>query len=413
MYTRGKARQEAVLSNSETEDEYAEAPELGQACSPPRQDHSTRKKKEPNARRKLIVHEVTDDTSQNETDTDVTMVQRSSPQSRPRQRLTKRKSNRMKSSQGKGDGQVNQTTDNESASDSGSQLTTGLTQAKETMKSFMDVFMSTMVTMQGMLTSTKRMIQEKVSPRPERSNTIVQSEEDTRSRSSPTNNHSKSKSKSKESVKSQESKSKILPECQNDSETGENTDESTTDDEQESTVSMATSKLFTKKNRQDNTGTCKLPVYTGTEKWQVWHSRLEAVASLYGWNEKQKLKQMLPRLQGAAAEYVYSQLKPTVLTDYQLLVKEMKSRFGIIETRKTYLTKFNRRVQNKGESPEDYAADLKRLYDKAHPDRDVNTKQEDLVSHFLMGLYDEQSRIHVELNKDPKTIEEAVLHVAH
>lgn len=35
-------------------------------------------------------------------------------------------------------------------------------------------------------------------------------------------------------------------------------------------VSMATSRLFNK-NKNDNGGTCKLPVYTGTEKWQVLH----------------------------------------------------------------------------------------------------------------------------------------------
>ena len=79
----------------------------------------------------------------------------------------------------------------------------------------------------------------------------------------------------------------------------------------------------------------------------------------------------------------------------------------------TWLNAFDRRTQQRGESPEEFAAELKRLYDKAHPTRDSKAKQEDLVSHFLLGLVDEKARIHVELNKDPKTIKEAVLHVVN
>lgn len=65
------------------------------------------------------------------------------------------------------------------------------------------------------------------------------------------------------------------------------------------------------------------------------------------------------------------------------------------------------------ESPEEFAAELKRLYDKARPTRNTRTRREDLVSHFLAGLNDDQARIYVELNKDPQTLDEAVLHVVH
>ncbi|VDI20885.1 Hypothetical predicted protein [Mytilus galloprovincialis] len=51
--------------------------------------------------------------------------------------------------------------------------------------------------------------------------------------------------------------------------------------------------------------------------------------------------------------------------------------------------------------------DLKRLYDKAYKNRDFKTRQEDLLQKFLLGLQDYKARIHIELNKDPQTIEEA------
>ena len=58
-----------------------------------------------------------------------------------------------------------------------------------------------------------------------------------------------------------------------------------------------------------------------------------------------------------------------------------------------------------------YAAELKSLYSKAYPSRDGITRQEDLVSKFLLGLSSEKARLHVELNRTPKTIEEATRHV--
>ena len=44
---------------------------------------------------------------------------------------------------------------------------------------------------------------------------------------------------------------------------------------------------------------------------------------------------------------------------------------------------------------EEYTADLKRLYNKAHPSRDHQTREE-LLRRFLDGLSDSQARFHVE-----------------
>lgn len=96
---------------------------------------------------------------------------------------------------------------------------------------------------------------------------------------------------------------------------------------------------------------------------------------------------------------------------YKRLVKELQSRVGIIESSRTYQTKFRRRDQKNGEHAQEYAAELKRLYSKAYPKRDPLTKQEDLVSRFLLGLTREKARVRVELNRDPHTIEEAAEYV--
>ncbi|CAC5397557.1 unnamed protein product [Mytilus coruscus] len=69
------------------------------------------------------------------------------------------------------------------------------------------------------------------------------------------------------------------------------------------------------------------------------------------------------------------------------------------------------RTQKSNEDTADYAAELKRIYDKAYSNRHAKIRQEDLLQRFLMGLLDNEARIHIELTKDPKTIEEAVQEV--
>ncbi|KAK3588638.1 hypothetical protein CHS0354_038868 [Potamilus streckersoni] len=85
--------------------------------------------------------------------------------------------------------------------------------------------------------------------------------------------------------------------------------------------------------------------------------------------------------------------------------------YGSIEATKTYAGQFSRRKQKPGELAEEYAAELKRLYDKAHPNRDTMTGREDLLRRFLDGLYDDRARFQEEDVKEPNDIDEAVYHV--
>ncbi|CAC5417241.1 unnamed protein product [Mytilus coruscus] len=53
------------------------------------------------------------------------------------------------------------------------------------------------------------------------------------------------------------------------------------------------------------------------------------------------------------------------------------------------------------------------LYDKCYPHRDKRTRQENLLRKFLLGLQDENARMHVDLNRGPESIEEAVYFTIH
>lgn len=141
-------------------------------------------------------------------------------------------------------------------------------------------------------------------------------------------------------------------------------------------------------------------------------SLVESVAKLANWTSREKLQQLLPRIQGIAADIVFGQLKEETMASYENLVAEIESRFGTLENKRVYKTQFNNKRQGRNESLEEYAADIKRLYDWAHPNRDASTRQEDLISKCLQGLWDSKARQYIELHKEPTSIEEAVQQVA-
>ena len=157
----------------------------------------------------------------------------------------------------------------------------------------------------------------------------------------------------------------------------------------------------------------KLPPFTGKESWKVWFGRFEDVATMRGWNDDERLNELLPKLQGIAGEFTYEQLPREVRLDYPTLVQRLQSRFFKIETPRTVAVQFSHRQQRHNESPEDFAAELKRLYDKAFPNRDMQTRREDLLRRFLDGLRDPQAKYQVEFVKDPADIDQAVYEMVH
>lgn len=170
---------------------------------------------------------------------------------------------------------------------------------------------------------------------------------------------------------------------------------------------MSISSTNTQRTRRNNP---KLPPFTGKETWKVWYNRFEDVSVRQRWSADEKLDELLPRLQGTAGEFVYGQLSQSTRSDYKSLCDELSSRFRIVETSKASWVQFTHRNQLNGETVEEYAAELKKLYDKARVHRDHETRKEDLLRRFLDGLIDDKARFHVEFIKDPSDIDNAVYH---
>lgn len=157
----------------------------------------------------------------------------------------------------------------------------------------------------------------------------------------------------------------------------------------------------------------KLPAFTGNsqDNWKVWFSRFTTVADLNKWNETTRLSELVQRLQGTAAEFVFDEIPSDSISNFHSLVRELSLRFQSVETNKTFRVQFNKRVQRVGESVEDYSAELKRLYDKAYPGKNPEMRRQLLLQQFLNGLRDKQAKFAVEYFKEPCTIEEAIHNV--
>ena len=156
----------------------------------------------------------------------------------------------------------------------------------------------------------------------------------------------------------------------------------------------------------------KLPPFFGkSNEWKVWFSRFTAVANVNEWNDTTRLCELLQRLQGVAAEFVFDEISPDCRSNYNNLVRELDLRFKCVETHKSYRALLSKRTQHFGESVENYASELKRLYDKAYQGKNPEMRRTLLLQQFMSGLGDRQAKCAVEYFKEPSSIEDAVHNV--
>ena len=94
-------------------------------------------------------------------------------------------------------------------------------------------------------------------------------------------------------------------------------------------------------------------------------------------------------------------------------MQDLTTRFRVIRTARSFSAKLSIRSQKVGETAEEFAADLKMLYDKAHGFRDRMIRDDALVRRFYDGLRDDEIRFMVEYSKEPETIDEAVFQVVN
>ena len=187
-------------------------------------------------------------------------------------------------------------------------------------------------------------------------------------------------------------------------------DSSSSDSDSDSDSSDQSSQHSTRsKHKHQRSRKCS--TFHGDKKFSVWYNQFKE--SVKGLDEDEKLSELKSLMRGDAADFVFDQLPSKTRKSYKTLKRELKHRFRKIENPKTFAAIFSKRNQKSGESVEDYSAELKRLYDKAHPDRDGDTREDDLLRRFFDGLLDREASSQVEFVKLPQNIDVAVKETVH
>ena len=75
----------------------------------------------------------------------------------------------------------------------------------------------------------------------------------------------------------------------------------------------------------------------------------------------------------------------------KVLIKCVKHRFHKVESAKSYVTMFWKRVQKAFETEETYSAELKCIYGKAHLQTDCSAEDEDPLCRFFNGSLDQKT----------------------
>ena len=102
--------------------------------------------------------------------------------------------------------------------------------------------------------------------------------------------------------------------------------ESFTSEESEHGSSQLLSYSSQRSRRNTSSHHTRLPAFTAQEPWTVYYNRFKSVAKLEGWTDREKLRELSPRLQGKAGEFVYDQLRSDVREDFRSFVHELKHR---------------------------------------------------------------------------------------
>ena len=85
-----------------------------------------------------------------------------------------------------------------------------------------------------------------------------------------------------------------------------------------SAVSSSTSIRSTADSNK--THNVRLPAFTGkSNEWKVWYSCFDAVAEINHWTERTRLSELLQRLQGVAADFVFDEISPDCRSNYSNL----------------------------------------------------------------------------------------------
>lgn len=134
--------------------------------------------------------------------------------------------------------------------------------------------------------------------------------------------------------------------------------------------------------------------FDGSSQWPVFRAQFEAIASLHGWNDNDRLGELVACLKGPALQ-LFAHLPDPDKGDYGRLTDALDGRFGAANQELRFRSQLRRRVRSAGESLPTLAQDIERLVFLSYPTAPQELKDSLACDHFLDALHDVELTIAV------------------
>ena len=145
--------------------------------------------------------------------------------------------------------------------------------------------------------------------------------------------------------------------------------------------------------------------FNGEEDWDQYISHFQNCADLGRWSETDKALTLSACLKGQARAF-YLGLSPLNRSAFCRLVQKFSGRFGSIRQQSRYLTKFETRKRNPGETIASLGDDLRLLAQRSYPELRTDA-QESLALHQFYKAITLEMKCGC-IDRDCRTVESAV-----
>ncbi|UYV79411.1 K02A2.6-like [Cordylochernes scorpioides] len=149
--------------------------------------------------------------------------------------------------------------------------------------------------------------------------------------------------------------------------------------------------VFQQENNNSGRPLVKVPTFDGQSSWTSFKTQFDVVAQANGWNVRDKASFLAAALRGPAVD-VLQMIPEQLRLDFNSLIDAMESRYGEEHYQQLHVVKFKNRLQEKKESLQDLANDIRRLARLAFPTCPAETQDFMAQQQFIDAIGDPETQ---------------------
>ncbi|UYV73203.1 K02A2.6-like [Cordylochernes scorpioides] len=151
------------------------------------------------------------------------------------------------------------------------------------------------------------------------------------------------------------------------------------------------SPVFQQENNNSGRLLVKVPTFDGQSSWTSFKTQFDVVAQANGWNVRDKASFLAAALRGPAVD-VLQMIPEQLRLDFNSLIDTLDSRYGEEHYQQLHVVKFKNRLQEKKESLQDLANDIRRLARLAFPTCPSETQDFMAQQQFIDAIGDPETQ---------------------